>query len=150
LVHTVRTNSGHKDFQRLAAALEADLKIRDGENHTFYAQLNKIDFLENVLIAYENNLPAGCGAIRHCAASAVEIKRMYVVPDQRRKGIAQVILKNLEDWSLALHYEKCVLETGSNQPEAICFYKKNGYAIIPNFDPYKSSVNSVCFEKSLA
>lgn len=149
MIFFVRTNSGNKDFQRLAAALDADLRIRDGENHAFYARLNKIDFLENVLMAYQNDRAAGCGAIRHCAAASIEIKRMYVVPDQRRQGIAQFILKNLEDWTLALHCQKCVLETGSNQPEAISFYKKNGYAVIPSFGLYKGSSNSICFEKNL-
>jgi putative acetyltransferase len=149
LIHFVRTNSENKDFQCLAAEMEADLKLRDGENHAFYARLNKIDFLENVLIAFENSNAAGCGALRHYVAATIEIKRMFVVPNLRGRGIAQGILKNLEDWALELHCKKCVLETGFNQPEAISFYKKNGYTTIPNFEPYNNSANSICFEKSL-
>ena len=68
---------------------------------------------------------------------------------KRGEGIATIILKELEVWAAELHYEKCRLETGKKQPEAIELYKKNGYKVIPNYGQYEGVENSVCFEKSL-
>ena len=79
----------------------------------------------------------------------MEVKRMYVIPSSRKKGIASRILKELEIWALELSYARCVLETGKKQPEAIELYKKSGYTSIPNYGQYAGVKNSVCFEKVL-
>lgn len=73
----------------------------------------------------------------------------YVVPAKRGQGFAAGVLEELETWSGELKYKTCVLETGKKQPEAIAFYKKNNYKIIPNFGQYANVENSVCFEKEL-
>jgi putative acetyltransferase len=144
-----RSDSEDQNFQRLAGDLDVDLKIRDGEDHEFYAQLNKIDKLANVVVAYEGDVAIGCGAIRKFDDHSMEVKRMYVTPGNRQRGIASMILKELENWTTELGYSKCILETGKNQSEAIAFYTKNGYRRIPNFGAYKDVPNSVCFEKEL-
>ena len=144
-----RTTSDHNDFKELAKALEQELRIRDGDDHLFYADLNKIDSLPNAIIAYSDGLPVGCGALRIYDQSSVEFKRMYVDPSNRRQSIATLILAELEKWSIELGYTKCLLETGLNQPEAIELYKKNYYSVIPNFGKYTVSKNSICFEKNL-
>ena len=59
-----RTNSDDKDFRALVVALDNDLKIRDGEDHIFYAQFNKITAIKHVIVVYEDDLPVGCGAIK--------------------------------------------------------------------------------------
>ncbi len=130
-------------------ALDADLRIRDGEEHGFYAEYNKIDAIKHVVVAYENNEPVGCGAVKEYDSGIMEVKRMYVPPGKRNKGIASVVLKELEQWTTELNYKKCLLETGKKQPEAIALYEKNGYRIVPNFGQYKNVTNSVCFEKVL-
>lgn len=149
MIRCVRTNSNDLQFQQLALELENDLRIRDGEDHLFYSALNKIAYIEHVIVAYEDKLPVGCGAIREYAASTMEIKRMFIIPAMRGRGVASLILKTLEDWGRELGYNICRLETGLNQPEAIAFYKKQKYIIIPNFGKYKDSSNSICFEKTL-
>ena len=149
MIHCIKTDSNHEHFRQLAAELEADLKMRDGDDHLFNFNLNKIDYLQHVLIAYDGQLPVGCGAIRPYSVTAIEIKRMFTIPEKRGIGIASFILKNLEEWARQLHYKICVLETGLNQPEAISFYQKNNYTHIPNFGPYQGSANSTCFEKQL-
>jgi GNAT superfamily N-acetyltransferase len=142
-----RTNSKNDDFQKLVRELDEDLKIRDGEEHLFYAQFNKTDTLNYVIVAYDQDQPIGCGALREYSEDTMEVKRMYVLPNRRGQGIASTILKELECWAIELNYKKCLLETGKNQPEAIAFYKKNGYKIIPNFGQYENAKNSVCFDK---
>lgn len=144
-----RTNSDNADFIHLVKFLDADLAKRDGDEHSFYAQFNKIDKIKHVVVAYENNEPIACGAIKEYSPKAMEVKRMFTLPEQRGKGIATKVLTELETWASELSYQKTVLETGKKQPEAIELYKRNGYHIIPNYGQYVGIENSVCFEKAI-
>ena len=74
---------------------------------------------------------------------------MYTKQKNRGKGIATFVLKELENWAKELGYEKCILETGIKQPEAIRLYEKNGYELIPNYGQYAEVEDSRCFEKKL-
>jgi len=145
----IRTNSDNTDFIALVKLLDADLAIRDGEDHAFYAQYNKTGKIKYVVVGYEDNKPIACGAIREFTPQIMEVKRMYTLPEHRGKGIAQKLLFELEKWAKELSYAKCILETGKKQPEAIQLYKKSGYTIIPNYGQYAGIDNSVCFEKEL-
>jgi len=149
MIKCFRTNAGNANFQKLVSELDSDLKIRDGEEHSFYSQFNKTDDIKYAIVAYENGAPAGCGALKEFSPDTMEIKRMYVRWNNRGHGIATFILKELEDLALELGYEKCILETGKKQPEAINLYIKNGYSQIPNYGQYEDKENSVCFEKFL-
>ncbi|MBK6444307.1 MAG: GNAT family N-acetyltransferase [Bacteroidetes bacterium] len=144
-----RTNSENPDFQKLVKALDADLSERNGDQHGFYDQFNKIDSIKHAIVAYENEMPVGCGAIKEYSGDTMEVKRMYVPPANRGKGIASHILRALETWAGELNYKKCILETGEKQPEAIRLYIKNNYSIIPNYGQYEGVSNSICFEKTL-
>jgi GNAT superfamily N-acetyltransferase len=79
----------------------------------------------------------------------MEIKRMYVKPESRGKGIASKILSELEAWASELSYNKCLLETGIKQPEALRLYTKNGYERIPNYGQYSDIIGSLCFGKGI-
>lgn len=144
-----RTDSTNADFVALVKLLDADLKVRDGEEHDFYHQFNKIDNIKNVVVAYENDAPVGCGAIKPHGEDAMEVKRMFVSPAMRGKGIAAKVLDELEQWAKELGYRRCVLETGKKQPEAIGLYKKSGYQITANYGQYIGVENSICFEKNI-
>ncbi len=89
----------------------------------------------------------GCGAIKKYSLNIMEVKRMFTLPEVRGKGIATKILTELEVWAKELSCEKCILETGKKQSEAIELYKKSGYTVIPNYGQYEQIENSVCFEK---
>jgi len=147
VIKITRTGSDNLDFIDLVKYLDADLAERDGNDHSFYAQFNKIDKIKYAIVAYEDDKPIGCGAIKEYAQNTMEIKRMYTLPESRGKGIATKVLTELERWATELSYEKCVLETGKKQPEAIGLYKKNGYKLIPNYGQYAEIENSLCFEK---
>ena len=148
MIKIVRTSSENKDFIDLVKLLDADLAERDGDDHAFYHQFNKIDVIKHVVVLYDNQKPIGCGAIKEFDVTAMEVKRMYTIPESRGKGIATKILLELEKWTEELSYEKCVLETGKRQQEAIQLYTKSGYKMIPNYGQYVGIENSVCFEKS--
>lgn len=146
----IRTNSDHPDFRQLVVLLDQDLAIRDGDEHAFYAQFNKVDAIKEAVVAYQNETPVACGAIKPFRETAVEIKRMFVHPDYRKQGIAVKILTELEQWAAELSFTKCVLETGKKQPEAIALYQKVGYHITPNYGQYIGVDNSVCMAKLLS
>ncbi len=144
-----RTNSEDAIFQLLVKELDVELKIRDGDEHSFYAQFNKTDQIRHVVVAFDKDEPVGCGAFKAYSFDSMEIKRMFVRPNKRGSGIASVILAELESWCIELGYKRCILETGIKQPEAIRLYQKNGYLKIPNFGQYENAENSVCFEKRI-
>ncbi len=147
MIQCIRTTSNNSDFQKLVRELDADLEIRDGKDHSFYSQYNKIDNIKYAIVAYDNPTPIGCGAIKQYSHDTMEVKRMYVSPHSRGQGIASAILKELEHWTKTLNHHLCILETGKNNPEAIALYKKARYKIIPNYGQYKNVESSVCFEK---
>jgi GNAT superfamily N-acetyltransferase len=102
-----------------------------------------------VVVALDGDTPIGCGAFKPFDEKTVEVKRMYVLPEWRGKGVAPQILAELEGWATELGYGRCVLETGLRMPDAVAFYTKNGYQQMENFGQYVGVENSVCFQKEL-
>ncbi|SMC37197.1 GNAT family N-acetyltransferase [Moheibacter sediminis] len=144
-----RTNSENKDFQKLVSELDAYLAIRNGDENDFFVQFNQIDLLKHVVLIYQNEIPVGCGAIKEYYSNVMEIKRMFVPQEFRGRGIAQLVLKELENWAKELGFEKCILETGEDMKDAVGLYQKSNYKIIPNYGQYKDVETSICFEKIL-
>ncbi|RZN82130.1 MAG: GNAT family N-acetyltransferase [Winogradskyella sp.] len=149
MFNLIRTTSDNKDFINLVKDLDAYLKVTDGNEHEFYNQFNSLESLSNVVILYKDNAPVGCGAFKKFDESSVEIKRMYVNPNAREKGLGKQILIGLEDWAKEIGFTSCILETGKRQIEAVKFYKKCDYKSIPKYGQYKDMDNSVCFKKEL-
>lgn len=145
----VRTDSKNQDFINLVKLLDKELADRDGADHSFYAQFNKIDLIKNVVIAYCDGNPVGCGAFKPYNDSTAEVKRMYVPEAVRGQNIASRVLTEIENWARETGFNTCILETGLRQPEAIALYKKMGYQVIPNYGQYAGIENSVCFQKEL-
>ncbi len=145
----IKTDANHPDFRKLVKLLDQNLKTTDGDMHDFYHQFNGIDQIKYALIGYENKTAIACGAIKNIAPDTMEVKRMFVLPNYRSKGIATAILSALEEWASELDATKCRLETGYGQPAAIALYKKSNYQVIENYGQYKGVENSICFEKML-
>jgi GNAT superfamily N-acetyltransferase len=148
-VELLHINSNHPAFQLLAAEMEKELFIRDGELAEINHALNKIGFMENVVVVLSDNEAVACGAFREFSNDSAELKRMYVTTSWREKGFASKILHELETIAKSKGYKYAVLETGKNQPEAVAFYLKHGYEQVPAFGKYIDSVNSICFRKQL-
>jgi putative acetyltransferase len=91
----------------------------------------------------------GCGGIARYDAVRGEVKRMYVVPEARGRGLGRRLLDDLEAQARALGYTSVVLETGDRQPEALGLYRSSGYERIPCYPPYDTRALSLCFEKRL-
>jgi putative acetyltransferase len=90
-----------------------------------------------------------CGGIARFDQSRGELKRMYVVPELRGRGLGRRLLVELEQAARRLGYGGVVLETGNLQPEALGLYETSGYERIPCYPPYDSRALSLCFEKRL-
>jgi putative acetyltransferase len=103
-----------------------------------------------IFLASLANEPVGCGAIKRFATDYAEIKRMYVRPTCRGKGIGKQILNQLEAQAKSENINKLRLETGIHQLNAIALYQKCGFYEIPPFGNYKPDSLSRFFEKSLA
>lgn len=147
MVKIIRTNSDNSDFHKLVVMLDEVLRESDGDEHPFFAQFNKLDKIKNVVVAYRNDVAAGCGAFKEYSKDIVEIKRMYVEAKFRGQGIGKRILKELEYWAAELNYTECILETGKVQIDAVKLYESSGYKVIPNYGQYAGVELSVCMKK---
>ncbi len=150
MLNITRTTSLNINFIELVKMLDAYLAVCDGNEHAFYAQYNKLNMLNHVVVAYDNNLAVGCGAIKRYDESRAEVKRMFTLPAYRGQGIAVKILAELEKWAAELGYKSCILETGKKQSEALALYKKCDYTVIKNYGQYAGVDYSVCFEKKIS
>lgn len=150
MLDLIRTDSTHPDFHQLIIPLDRELQELYGEAQAFFDQFNKVDAIRHVVIAYREGEPVGCGAIKEYAADAMEVKRMFVDRRFRGQGIALKIVSALEQWAHELGYQRCILETGNKQREAIRLYEKAGYQVTPNYGQYIGVESSICMEKPLS
>lgn len=141
-----RTTSDDPEFKKLSALFDEYLVDIDGDERDFFAFYNNVH-LDYVLLVNEGKEAIGCGGFKKFDDTTAEIKRMFVHPDQRGKGIASLILKELENWAHELHYPNFVLETSPKLEAAVALYQKTGYKIIPNFGQYIGVENSICMKK---
>ncbi len=86
------------------------------------------------LLGYDGARPVCCGGVKGLPDGACEIKRMYVVPDARGRGVARLLLAALEDAARELGYQVARLDTGPAQPHARHLYESAGYRPIGNFN----------------
>lgn len=101
------------------------------------------------LIAWEGEEPLGCAGLRRHDDGVSEIKRMYVRPGHRRRGVARLMLSALEDWARRRGYRRMVLESGAAQPEAIALYTSAGYEPVEGYGHYRCSPLSRSFGRDL-
>lgn len=149
MITITRTTPDNPDFITLIALLDNDIKRRDGDEHVFFAQFNKTDSIKNAIVVYDDVKAIGTGAFKFYEEGVAEIKRMYVDPEARGKGIASKILTELQAWAKEENFTSCILETGHKYPEAVALYKKNGFEIIANYGQYIGIEDSICFQKTL-
>jgi GNAT superfamily N-acetyltransferase len=140
---------------RLIRALNEELEERYPEEGANHFELSAEEVAEGrgaFLVAYLEGEPVGCGAVRMISPRECEIKRMYVVPAGRGRGIGGKILHELECVARQPGAKRLVLETGVRQPEAIAMYRRAGFKEIPLFGEYADTPHpelTVCMAKSL-
>ena len=144
----LKTNSNHSDFQKLTQLFDDYLVEIDGDEKDFFAQYNQI-YIDNVIICYEDEVAVGCGAFKEYEPKVAEIKRMYVKPEFRGKGLGKQILNELTKWAKENGFQHAILETSNQLKNAISLYQKTGYEVIPNYGQYIDVESSVCMKKIL-
>ncbi len=149
MLNLIRTDASNDDFKVLVKELDTYLSSVNGENDDFFRGHNKIDHLNHVVIAYSKGESVGCGAFKVLNKEAVEVKRMFVKPEFRGNRVAFQILEELEKWAEANEFKYVLLETSKDMRPAVQLYKKSGYEVIPNYEPYVNIESSICFRKYL-
>jgi putative acetyltransferase len=138
--------------QSLIRALNDELDERypeEGANH-FRLDPEELGPGRGVfLVAYGEGEAVGCGAVRLNESGVAEIKRMYVRPEWRGRGVAGAVLGQLEQHARTLGVTRLVLETGERQPESLAVYRRAGFVEIPRFGEYLDSPLSICMGKDL-
>ena len=102
-----------------------------------------------LVVRDDDGSAVACGGVTRFDDERGELKRMYVVPEARGRGLGRRLLVELEAEAQRLGYHALVLETGDRQPEAVGLYESSGYERIPCYPPYDSRALSLCFEKRL-
>ena len=145
----LNTDSKNIDFMKLIKLLDDDLNERYGNLQKQYDKHNKVDYINDVVIIYKDEIPVGCGALKEHNIDVIELKRIFVKKENRQQGLSKLIMSELEKLGISKGYKYALLETGIKQHEAIKLYENTGYEIIENYEPYIGNANSVCMKKRL-
>ena len=157
----VRVGYGHPDAMLLIAQVQAEYVVRYGgpddtpldplmfepPSGSFFVGYLELDRVRR---------PVATGAWRSHGDVEVfgtrrtaEVKRMYVLPEARARGLARLMLAHLERSAAEAGAEAMVLETGTAQPEAMALYESAGYSRIPSFGYYRDAPLNRCYAKAL-
>jgi len=140
------------DAKRLVAALDAHLSSLYAPDQRFGPNLKPEQLAPGsglFLVARDGGEAVGCGALRRLDPFTAEVKRMYVEPARRGRGVGAAVLERLEAAARELGVHRLVLETGIYQAEAISLYRRAGFRPVPCWDEYAAAPTSVCFEKEM-
>ncbi len=151
------TGFGHPDAQRLSAEVQEEYVRRYGSGDLTVMHPDDFELPAGLfLIAYLDGVPVASGGWRAKKADPhglrdgdAELKRMFVVPSARGRGLARGMLRRLEETAVRAGHTRVVLETGTEQPEAIALYRSEGYLEIRKFGLYREEPSSVCMGKAL-
>ncbi len=140
-----------KDFLLLSNELDEYLNgaIGGEEKREKYKGFNHLDTMDYVIIAYEENQPVGCGALRKYSEESIEVKRVFVREAFRKKGVAAGILERLITRAREQGYENIILETGEFLPASVRLYTRSGFEKIQNYGAYVNMEESLCMGLSL-
>ena len=148
-METVHRKESEGDFDALAMLLDEEYYDRFGEIALKYRPYNTLEGIEDFFIAYDAGKPVACMCLKRITDRIAELKRVYVLPDYRRRGIASLLLDDCESAARAKGYTRIRLETGAQMHEAIQLYKKREYSIIENYDEFAGDEICCCMEKKL-
>jgi len=148
-IKVVKTTSENPDFISLIKIFDTFLWERYPELKKDYWGNNVIEFNANVFLVYLDEKPVASGCFKKYNANTVELKRMFVSPEARGLGLAQLVIKELETEAKSQGFETMILETLYKQIEAIGLYQKVGFSIVDNYEPYVGLPNSVCMSKAI-
>ena len=136
------------DAAALRAELEADVVVRYGYDNEPGAKPSADDVAVFLVAVAET--PLGCGGLRLLGEGVAEIKRMWVRPAARGRGVGRALLAALEDEARARGVTRMKLETGDRQQEAVAMYLRAGYEPCACWGAYAEAHDSLCFSRTLS
>lgn len=137
------------DYAMLVKKLDDYYFTLVGDVHARYANVNQPKNMACIVVAYEGNTPIGCGCWKAVDEETAEVKRIYVEPQYRRRGVASAIIDLLESHICASGYQKILLETARTTGDSKALYLSLGYREIDYYGSPAGAENCRCFLKDL-
>ncbi|AVK50312.1 hypothetical protein AXY43_21195 [Clostridium sp. MF28] len=141
-----RTTSEDVDFEFLEKQLDEELFEIYGEMQNNYSSHNTVRDLKTIII-YDDKKTIGCGCLKFLDYDLAEVKRVYVSLEDRGRGVAKIIVKEIEKLAIENNIKNIILQTGSRQKAAVSLYESMGYRLTENYGPYINDSNSICMKK---
>lgn len=138
------------DFRALAQRLDAYYFTLVGDIQNRYADVNRPENMDGLAVVYENAVAVACGAWKRADDQTAEIKRIFVLPEYRRRGVASRLIRALEDHAQSQGFRKFILETAKNTGASHGLYLSLGYQIIDYYGSPAGAENCLCFYKERA
>lgn len=147
----ILTDGKNADFAALCVLLDENLEIAVGKTvqRAKYAPMNTLEKIEVAVVVYDNGVPVACGGIRPHEDGVLEVKRVFVRPDYRGRGISRHLMEMLEQCAREKNVKALILETNPLLIPACRLYEKLGYSIIDNYGYYADTPESLCMRKVL-
>ncbi|WP_066948534.1 GNAT family N-acetyltransferase [Microtetraspora fusca] len=145
------TRAGATDplVMELCAAQQAELASREQDRDIVHDVPKRLDPRIAFVVAWRDGAAVGCAGLQPLEPGVGEVKRMYVRPAHRGRGVSRALLAEIERLAREDGLNALRLETGRIFTEAVGLYTSSGYASIPRFGAYADLPESVCFEKTL-
>ncbi len=137
----------NRDFRSLAAQLDAYYYTLVGDVQDRYADVNRPENMDALAVAYVGEKAVACGAWKARGQTIAEIKRIYVLPEYRRQGVATALIRALEENALAKGMRKFLLETATTTGQSHGLYLSLGYRITDYYGSPAGAENCLCFVK---
>ena len=141
--------SSSPDFWMLAAKLDAYYFELVGDIQNRYAEVNRPENMTALAVAYENGAAIACGAWKRIDETTAELKRLYVLPEYRRRGVARGMIAALEGDAAAAGIRRMILETAVDTADSHRLYLAAGYQITDYYGSPAGEDNCLCFFKKL-
>jgi GNAT superfamily N-acetyltransferase len=138
-----------QDFRDLAAKLDAYYFTLVGEIQNRYAEPNRPENMTALAVAYDADTPIACGAWKRLDEETAELKRLYVLPEYRRKGVASGLIEVLEAHAAAAGISCMILETAVDTTDSHKLYLSAGYQLTDYYGSPAGEANCMCFRKNL-
>ena len=139
----------NRDFRALAAMLDAYYFTLVGDIQLQYAELNRPENMTALAVCYEAERAVACGAWKALEDSVAEMKRIYVLPEFRRRRVATALIRALEENAAASGRRKLILETAVDTAGSHRLYLSLGYQIRNYYGSPAGAENCLCFEKEI-
>ena len=145
------TDGNDIDFQKFYMKTEEYYSNIVGgiENRKEFIPYNISENITEVLIAYIDGEAVGCAGLKKYSEIDVEIKRVWVEPEERGHHIALDMMAQIEERASYDGYKRTILQTREIMKDAVELYKKLGYTKIDNYPPYDKLDGAICFAKEL-